>query len=133
MHCWHEESLSNMYSRVSYRCLLWGALKCHLTLMVTLPLQLVSPMRVILLQLELWDTGERALNKFDHILPTCKQSTDGVMFFFSYIDRCVCVCVRVLSRILNLRGILKPCLVAGSWACSRKFGIYIGPLRLFLV
>lgn len=43
--------------------------------------------RVILIQLELWDTGERALNKFDHILPTCKQSTHGVMFVFSYIDR----------------------------------------------
>ena len=40
------------------------------------------------------------MNKFDHILPACKQSTDGAMFFFSFIDRCVplsvlliCTCV----------------------------------------
>lgn len=54
---------------------------------VTPLFQLVNHKRVILIQLELWDAGERALNKFDHILPTCKQSTHGVMFFFSYIDR----------------------------------------------
>ena len=46
---------------------------------------------VILVQLELWDTGERALNKFDHILPACLDSTDGTLLFFSYEDR---YCVR---------------------------------------
>ena len=52
-------------------------------------IQLLTPKKVVLLELELWDTGERAMNKFDHILPACKQSTDGAMFFFSFIDRCV--------------------------------------------
>ena len=50
-------------------------------------MQLSSPSTVILVELELWDTGERALNKFDHILPTCRASTDGALLFFSYEDR----------------------------------------------
>ena len=52
---------------------------------------------MVLLELELWDTGERAMNKFDHILPACKQSTDGAMFFFSFIDRCVPLSVLLIS------------------------------------
>lgn len=51
------------------------------------PVKLSSPNVVMLVQLELWDTGERALNKFDHILPTCQTSTDGTLLFFSYEDR----------------------------------------------
>lgn len=50
-------------------------------------LQLSSPRVVVLMQLELWDAGDRALNKFDHILPTCQSSTDGTLVFFSYEDR----------------------------------------------
>lgn len=42
---------------------------------------------VVLVKLELWDTGERALNWFDHILPACQSATDGTLFFFSYEDR----------------------------------------------
>ena len=49
--------------------------------------QLSSPDVVILVQLELWDIGERALHKFDHILPACLAATDGTMVFFSYQDR----------------------------------------------
>ena len=45
--------------------------------------------KVVLLHLELWDAGDRAVKKYDHILPTCIEYTDGVMFFFSFIDRYV--------------------------------------------
>lgn len=40
-----------------------------------------------LLQVELWDTGERALRKYEHILSSCLSSTNMVAFFFSYSDR----------------------------------------------
>lgn len=42
---------------------------------------------VELMQLELWDTGERAMRKFEHILPSCLSSTNAIAFFFSYNDR----------------------------------------------
>lgn len=42
---------------------------------------------VDLLQVELWDTGERTMRKFEHILPTCLSSTNSIAFFFSYNDR----------------------------------------------
>ena len=51
--------------------------------------QLVTSKKVVLLHLELWDAGDRAVKKYDHILPTCIEYTDGVMFFFSFIDRYV--------------------------------------------
>ena len=50
-------------------------------------LQLVNPKSVVLFHLEFWDAGGRAVSKYDHILPTCKQYTDGIVFLFSYIDR----------------------------------------------
>lgn len=42
---------------------------------------------VVLTQLEFWDAGNRALSKFDHILPTCQAATDGTLLCFSYEDR----------------------------------------------
>ena len=42
---------------------------------------------VDLLQMELWDTGERALRKFEHILPSCLNSTNCIAFVFSFTDR----------------------------------------------
>lgn len=51
------------------------------------PVKIASSRKVVLLELELWDVGERAMNKFDHILSACQEATDGYMFFFSYADR----------------------------------------------
>lgn len=43
--------------------------------------------QVDLLEIEFWDTGERALRKFDHILPSCLNSTNCIAFVFSFADR----------------------------------------------
>uniref|UniRef100_A0A8C6ZE12 Ciliogenesis and planar polarity effector 2 n=1 Tax=Nothoprocta perdicaria TaxID=30464 RepID=A0A8C6ZE12_NOTPE len=43
--------------------------------------------RPVLVRLDLWDCGEAALRKFDHILPACKEEADGVLFLFSFTDR----------------------------------------------
>ena len=51
------------------------------------PLQLMSPRKVMVLQLELWDVGEKASTKFSHLRPTSIEATDGIMYFFSYADR----------------------------------------------
>ena len=37
--------------------------------------------------LEMWDTGERYLHKFDYILPACVKNCDVILFFFSITDR----------------------------------------------
>ncbi|KAM8796345.1 ciliogenesis and planar polarity effector 2 [Eudromia elegans] len=43
--------------------------------------------RPLLVRLDLWDCGEAALRKFEHILPACKEEADGVLFLFSFTDR----------------------------------------------
>ncbi|XP_064384018.1 ciliogenesis and planar polarity effector 2-like isoform X2 [Halichondria panicea] len=67
--CVHEETLG-----IQTTALYW-------------PVMLEADQRTVIVKLELWDVGERMLSRFDHILPTCKQSTDGILFFFSYSDR----------------------------------------------
>ena len=42
---------------------------------------------IVLLHLELWDTGEKAVRKFEHTLPSMLSSTNAIAFFFSYTDR----------------------------------------------
>ena len=37
--------------------------------------------------LEMWDTGERYLHKFDYILPACVKNCKVILFFFSITDR----------------------------------------------
>lgn len=49
----------------------------------------MDPPTVMVAKLEFWDVGEKMLKQFDHILPTCQQSTDGTLFFFSFTDRWV--------------------------------------------
>ena len=71
--------------------------------------------------LEMWDTRQHYLHKFDYILPACVKNCDVILFFFSITDRydifkpgarrphapgflkslqcgCVCVCVCVCVR-----------------------------------
>lgn len=50
-------------------------------------MQLVNPRKVLILELELWDVGDKAASKFTHLRPTSIQATDGIMYFFSYTDR----------------------------------------------
>ena len=42
---------------------------------------------VSMYNLEMWDTGERYLHKFDYILPACVKNCDAILFFFSITDR----------------------------------------------
>ena len=37
--------------------------------------------------LEMWDSGERYLHKFDYILSACVKNCDVILFFFSITDR----------------------------------------------
>ena len=50
------------------------------------PAKLTNSEEIVLLNLEFWDTGEKALRKFDHILPSMISSTNTIAFFFSYTD-----------------------------------------------
>lgn len=43
--------------------------------------------KTILFKLQIWDCGENALKKFDHVLPACKDKADGVIFTFSFSDK----------------------------------------------
>ncbi|XP_066059077.1 ciliogenesis and planar polarity effector 2 [Chamaea fasciata] len=43
--------------------------------------------RPVLFQLHLWDCGDGALRKFEHLLPACKEEADAVLFLFSFTDR----------------------------------------------
>ncbi|XP_050541079.1 ciliogenesis and planar polarity effector 2-like [Daktulosphaira vitifoliae] len=42
--------------------------------------------RTILFRLQCWDTGDRDLKKFGHILPACTEETDAIIFIFSFND-----------------------------------------------
>ncbi|XP_050838495.1 ciliogenesis and planar polarity effector 2 isoform X6 [Serinus canaria] len=43
--------------------------------------------RPVLFQLHLWDCGDGALRKFEHLLPACKEEADAALFLFSFTDR----------------------------------------------
>ncbi|XP_036369546.1 ciliogenesis and planar polarity effector 2 [Octopus sinensis] len=43
--------------------------------------------KVVLFNLNFWESGEMAAKKFDHILPACKDGIDCVMFLFSLVDK----------------------------------------------
>ncbi len=51
------------------------------------PAKQIDSEDIVLLSLEFWDTGEKALRKFDHILPSMLSATNTIAFFFSYTDR----------------------------------------------
>nr|XP_046239423.1 ciliogenesis and planar polarity effector 2 [Scatophagus argus] len=57
------------------------------TTVVYWPVKLRESGRVIFFRLQLWDCGENALRRFDHLLPSCKEQVDAVLFLFSYTDR----------------------------------------------
>ncbi|XP_070815528.1 ciliogenesis and planar polarity effector 2 [Chaetodon trifascialis] len=51
------------------------------------PVKLRDSGRVLFFRLQLWDCGENALRRFDHLLPSCKEQVDAVLFLFSFTDR----------------------------------------------
>ncbi|XP_029007894.1 ciliogenesis and planar polarity effector 2 isoform X2 [Betta splendens] len=57
------------------------------TTVVFWPVKLRDSGRVLFLRLQLWDCGENALRRFDHLLPSCKEQVDAVLFLFSFTDR----------------------------------------------
>ncbi|XP_058488543.1 ciliogenesis and planar polarity effector 2 [Solea solea] len=57
------------------------------TSVVYWPVKLKDSGRVLFFRLQLWDCGENALRRFDHLLPSCKEQVDAVLFLFSFTDR----------------------------------------------
>ncbi|TKS71305.1 REM2- and [Collichthys lucidus] len=57
------------------------------TTVVYWPAKLRESGRVLFFRLQLWDCGENALRRFDHLLPSCKEQVDAVLFLFSFTDR----------------------------------------------
>lgn len=51
------------------------------------PVKVIDLNKVMLFQLQFWDTGEGACKKYDHILPACTDKVDGILFLFSIIDK----------------------------------------------
>ncbi|KAM6296241.1 ciliogenesis and planar polarity effector 2 [Aegotheles albertisi] len=51
------------------------------------PAKVRATNRPIIFQLHLWDCGDGALRKFEHLLPSCKEEADAVLFLFSFTDR----------------------------------------------
>ncbi|XP_074522991.1 ciliogenesis and planar polarity effector 2 [Halichoeres trimaculatus] len=57
------------------------------TTVVYWPVKLRESGRVLFFRLQLWDCGENALRRFDHLLPSCKEQLDAILFLFSFTDR----------------------------------------------
>uniref|UniRef100_A0A8C6SZU1 Ciliogenesis and planar polarity effector 2 n=1 Tax=Neogobius melanostomus TaxID=47308 RepID=A0A8C6SZU1_9GOBI len=57
------------------------------TTIVYWPVKIKDSGRVLFFRLQLWDCGETALRRFDHLLPSCKEQVDAVLFLFSFTDR----------------------------------------------
>ncbi|KAJ7306617.1 hypothetical protein JRQ81_010021 [Phrynocephalus forsythii] len=51
------------------------------------PAKLRESGRALFFQLSLWDCGDAVLKRFDHILPSCTEKVDGLLFLFSFTDR----------------------------------------------
>ncbi|XP_067090956.1 ciliogenesis and planar polarity effector 2 [Osmerus mordax] len=51
------------------------------------PVKLRESGRVLFFRLQLFDCGENALRRFDHLLPSCKEQVDAILFLFSFTDR----------------------------------------------
>ncbi|KAJ8260203.1 hypothetical protein GJAV_G00178300 [Gymnothorax javanicus] len=57
------------------------------TTVVFWPVKLRDNGRVLFFRLQLWDCGENALRRFHHLLPSCKEQVDAILFLFSFTDR----------------------------------------------
>ncbi|XP_036426851.1 ciliogenesis and planar polarity effector 2 [Colossoma macropomum] len=50
------------------------------------PVKLRESGRVLFFHFQLWDCGENAMRRFDHMLPSCKEQVDAILFLFSFTD-----------------------------------------------
>ncbi|XP_012677994.2 ciliogenesis and planar polarity effector 2 [Clupea harengus] len=50
------------------------------------PVKLKENGRVLFFKYLFWDCGENALRRFDHLLPSCKEQVDAILFLFSFTD-----------------------------------------------
>ncbi|XP_051752488.1 ciliogenesis and planar polarity effector 2 isoform X1 [Ctenopharyngodon idella] len=57
------------------------------TTVVFWPVRLKDTGRVLFFRFELWECGESAMRRFDHMLPSCKEQVDAILFLFSFTDR----------------------------------------------
>ncbi|XP_073808989.1 ciliogenesis and planar polarity effector 2 isoform X2 [Danio rerio] len=57
------------------------------TTVVFWPVRLKESGRVLFFRFELWDCGESAMRRFDHMLLSCKEKVDAILFLFSFTDR----------------------------------------------
>uniref|UniRef100_A0A8C4N7K5 Ciliogenesis and planar polarity effector 2 n=1 Tax=Eptatretus burgeri TaxID=7764 RepID=A0A8C4N7K5_EPTBU len=51
------------------------------------PFQPAGSERSLMFRFQLWDCGETAMKKFDHILPACQEKADAVVFVFAFTNR----------------------------------------------
>ncbi|XP_055068586.2 ciliogenesis and planar polarity effector 2 [Misgurnus anguillicaudatus] len=51
------------------------------------PVKLKESGRVLFFRFEFWECGESAMRRFDHMLPSCKEQVDAILFLFSFTDR----------------------------------------------
>lgn len=51
------------------------------------PGRIKSSNRTVLFKLLLFDAGETALRRYDHILPACQEKLDAIIFLFSFVDK----------------------------------------------
>ncbi|XP_072309023.1 ciliogenesis and planar polarity effector 2 [Eucyclogobius newberryi] len=56
------------------------------TTIVYWPVKIKESGRVLFFRLQLWDCGENAVRRFDHMLPSCKEQVDAVLLLFSFTD-----------------------------------------------
>ncbi|XP_027002728.1 ciliogenesis and planar polarity effector 2 isoform X1 [Tachysurus fulvidraco] len=57
------------------------------TFAVFWPVKLREGGRVLFFHFQLWDCGENAMRRFDHMLTSCKEHVDAILFLFSFTDR----------------------------------------------
>ncbi|KAL2090915.1 hypothetical protein ACEWY4_013178 [Coilia grayii] len=50
------------------------------------PVKLKDNGQVLFFKFHFWDCGENALRRFDHLLPSCKEKMDAVLFLFCFTD-----------------------------------------------
>ncbi|KPP65930.1 REM2- and Rab-like small GTPase 1-like [Scleropages formosus] len=56
------------------------------TTVVFWPVKLRDSGRVLFFRFQFWDCGENSLRRFDHLLPSCKEQMDAILFLFSFVD-----------------------------------------------
>ena len=74
------------------------------------PVQIVETKKTILFKISFWDAGELMLNTYNHILPSCLENVDCVMYLFSLASKATWNDLpRLITRIDADDDILKVC------------------------